>query len=215
MNSPAKKHYQKTAAAINGESLIQRSSDQANQYELMLMQLAQHKKTLKDIQSREKKALVKADFLHEYAAYIDGVIESDIGVQDDVLLTIMVWCIDAGKLRDALDIAEYAIHHNLVTPEQYKRDTATLITEEIAEYLIGKGENTDEFELGLITELMVKGKDMPDQVQAKLYKAIGMSLSMKNYDLAIEYLERAYQLDDKSGVKKIMEKFARENKKVH
>lgn len=212
MKSPARQHFQKTMAALNGVDTSERTADQLNQYELMLMQLASHKRTLKEIQSREKKALVKADFLPEYTAYVDGVIESNIGVQDDVLMTVIVWRIDAGDLEGALEIGEYALHHNLVTPEQYNRDTATLLTEEIAEYIIAKGEDSDDFELALKTELQVKQKDMPDQVRAKLHKALGMSCGSKNYDLAIDHLQRAIELDDKSGVKKIMEKFVRESK---
>ncbi|MCW8965197.1 MAG: phage terminase small subunit [Candidatus Pacearchaeota archaeon] len=214
MNSPAKKFFQNTTAASNDLDQVERSHAQANQYEIMLMQLAEHKRALKEIQSREKKAELKAEILPDYVPYVDGVIESDIGIQDLVLMTIMVWRIDTGDLRGALEIGKYALAHDLKTPEQYNRDTATLLAEEIAEYVIAQGEDSDVFELALITEMETRTYDMPDQVRAKIHKAIGLSLASKNYDMAIEHLERALELDKKSGVTKLVEKFKRDLKKA-
>lgn len=209
MNSPAKKFFQHTTAASIDLDQVKRTHAQANQYEIMLMQLAEHKRALKEIQSREKKAELKAEILPDYIPYVNGVIESDIGIQDLVLMTVMVWRIDTGDLAGALDIGKYALAHNLKTPEQYNRDTATLLAEEIAEYVIAQGEDSEVFELALIADLQTKDFDMPDQVRAKVHKAIGLSLASKNYDLAIEHLERALELDKKSGVTKILEKFKR------
>lgn len=211
MLSPAQRHRLQTATKkeLEDAAANNRSFEQTNQYEIMLMQLAEHKRALKEIQSREKKAELKAEILPDYVPYVDGVIESDIGIQDDVLMTIMVWRIDAGDLHGALEIGKYALDHDLKTPEQYNRDTATLLVEEIAEYVIAQGEDSDEFDLALIANLHTKDFDMPDQVRAKIHKAIGLSLASKNYDLAIEHLERALALDKKSGVTKVLEKFKR------
>jgi hypothetical protein len=174
----------------------------------MLMQLHDHKRRLKEIQSVERKADAKREMLPEYAAYIDGVIESGAGVQDDVLMTTMVWRVDVSDIPGALDIGAYALAHHLKTPEQYNRDTATLLAEEVSEQALrlqGPGEASQL----LRAEEMTRGHDMPDEVRAKLHKAIGIALSDIDAVQAVEHLDRSIQLHEKGGAKKLREQVAR------
>jgi hypothetical protein len=199
-------------AAVKGRSL-----EQTNQYEIMLIQLAEDKRRLKEIQSFERKAELKAELLPEYAPYVDGVLESDAGVQDDVLMTLMVWRIDAGDLWGALEIGKYAMAHNLVTPEQYKRDTATLLAEEVADYALNKvlsQKETVNPELVLLTQQTTADHDMPDEVRSKLHKAVGVSVADMNHELALTHLNRALELNKNAGVKKLIERIERDRKKA-
>lgn len=212
--TPAKKHFQKQSAKQNNESadLAQHSNEQTNQYEIMLMMLADHKRKLKEIQSQEMKAEFKADVIDEYEAYIDGVIESDCGVQDDVLMNLMVWFIDIGNIESALRIGAYALKHNMQTPEQYKRDTATLLAEETAEFAL---RYTDKISITLLlhVEHITTDKDMPDEVRAKLYKSIGLKFKeIKDNENALKHFQRALELNERSGVKKLIEVLEREIK---
>jgi hypothetical protein len=192
------------------------NSRNANAYELMLMKLAEDKRRLKQVQSMESKAEVKRKILPEYESWVSGVLEGNLGVQDDVLMTTMVWDIDAGKYVDALKIARYAITHKLSMPDQYKRTTATLIAEEMADAAIkarSSGVGFDVEQLQIADEITA-GEDMPDEVRAKLFKAIGYSMASDKTKLAetIEILKRANALHDKVGVKKDIEKLERELK---
>ncbi|MBD3610555.1 MAG: terminase [Gammaproteobacteria bacterium] len=210
MSTPAKRHFERVTAEQQNLKDAKHGHGQptGDQYELMLMQLQQHKQRLKDIQSQEQKAKVKAEILPEYEAYVKGVLESDSGLQDEVLLTIMVWRIDAGDLWGALDIAKYALHHKLVTPERFNRDTATLIAEEVAEWALKQDQPVDS-SLLQHTDHITVDQDMPDEVRAKLHKALGLSLEEKEPTEALRHFKRALELNDNSGVKKMIERVAR------
>jgi len=175
-----------------------------NLHELMMIQLVDHKKQLKGTQSVERKAEIKTKILPDYIPYISGTLEADSGAQDEIVMTIMLWRIDVGDIQGALEIAEYALRHDLQTPEQFNRDTATLIAEEVAEIALRMDE--PDIKQLIHTLEITKEKDMPDEVRAKLHKAIGTALGESNVDLALEHLNRALQLHKKSGVIKQIEK---------
>jgi hypothetical protein len=188
----------------------------------MLLKLAEDKRRLKDIQSMERKAEVKRELLPEYQPWVEGVLAGQQGVQDDVLMTIMIWRIDAGDLSGALLIARYAIDHKLALPDQYKRTTACLIAEEVSDIalrdLAASEAGTLVVDANLLAaqlillEEMTAAEDMPDEVRAKLQKAIGYALRSLDKPAALSYLNRAIQLHDKVGVKKDIERLEREIK---
>ncbi|MEG0244012.1 MAG: phage terminase small subunit, partial [Pseudomonas sp.] len=72
------------------------SMEGATAYEHQLAQLAQHRARLKQVQSNQGKAELKALLIPEYEPYVQGVLDAGNGAQDEVLTTIMLWCIDAG-----------------------------------------------------------------------------------------------------------------------
>lgn len=220
--SPAKNHFQRAQAAQRQSSDAPVRAD-ATAYELMLAKLAQDRRRLHDLQSIERRAEVKRELLPDYEAWVGGALEGDHGVQDDVLMTVMVWRIDVGDLFGALKIAAYAIKHKLAMPDQYKRSTGCLIAEEFADYALRIGAIAPEitWQLQAADELTVN-EDMPDQVRAKLLKAIGYGLQQSAdaypdqrlgiLQQSLDALKRAFGLHDKVGVKKDIERLEREIK---
>ena len=208
-HSPARAHYEQTLAAqapAEGQAV---SAQTANAYELMLAKLAEDKRRLKSVQSMERKAEVKAELLPEYQPWIDGVLEGESGRQDDVLMTVFVWAIDIGDFKTALRIGAYAIEHDLVMPDQYKRDVPTVLAEEIADQSIKAiaAEQPADLESIDRTIGLTDGRDMPDEVRAKLYKAYGYANRAAGFnELAKVALTRALELHDKVGVKKDIER---------
>ena len=208
--SPAKAHYQKACAARPSEGGGEASGrSDANAYELMLMKLAEDKRRLKDVQSMERKAEVKAELLPDYLPWIDGAIAGDSGRQDDVLMTVFVWAIDTADLDLALRISDYALRHGLIMPDQYKRGLACVLAEETADLALkAPVETLPRLLLSLIraNELTTAG-DMPDEVRAKLYKAIGYAQrAAAQLPEARASLARALELDSRAGVKKDIER---------
>ncbi len=212
MISPAKRHFQQTAAAQGGAFVAAHNGApvDANLYELMLMQLADHKRSLKQIQSVERKIEAKRAMLPEYAAYIDGILQADSGRQDEIVMTMMVWSIDVGDFARALQIGSYALRHGLLTPEQYNRDTATLLAEEIAEARL-RGGHVPVEDLVHVDDLTA-GCDMPDEVRAKLKRALGEAYGEGAPALAVAYLERAIELNKHIGAKKLLDSLKRKAK---
>jgi hypothetical protein len=203
MTSPAMRHRERVLAAqasaeaaSNGAGTVSGSA-----YELMLAKLAEDKRALKLIKSIEQKIAVKAQRLPEYQAWVEGVLQADQPVQDDVFATVMVWHIDTGDVDGALVMAEHMLTHNLQLPEHYQRDLATLVVEEIAERAgLADGGNVTAAQLLQVGQL-TDGRDMPDEVRAKLHKAIGLALRDESPAQALDHLQRALQLNARLGIK--------------
>lgn len=215
--SPARAHVQAHIAAARAAAEADERIDPAlaTGYELMLAQLAEHRRQLKQIQSVERKIEHKRKLLPEYAPYIAGALEADRGGQDDVIVTLLVWHIDCGELAAAVQIAAYALRHGLVMPDHYERSLACIVAEEAAELAlrqIGAGQAPDVEALGVIHG-MTADRDMPDEVRGKLAKAIGYALRDERPSAALQHLQRALTLNSKAGVKKDIERLEREIKK--
>lgn len=214
----ARRHYQHvtaaTAAAQDPSAAVPPAY--ANAYELMLAQLTEHRRRLKEVQSVERKADAKRAFLPEYQAWVDGVLDGDAGRQDDVVMTVMVWNIDTGKYGSALDIGAYALRHGLTLPDQYQRDVATLLAEEIAEQALTALSAGGDFDPDILqrTADLTAERDMPDEVRAKLHKALGLRLSESDPKIALGHLQRALSLNDRVGVKKDIERLERQLNKA-
>lgn len=194
---------------------------QGTAYELQLAQLYEFKKRLRDVQSMEGKARMKATMLPEMAPYLDGVLAADAGTQDEVLVTALVWSIDAGEYRRALQLAEYAVRHDLKMPDQYQRTLATALQDEFADAVLSGALVGDEAMdiAGRVLQL-TDALDSHDQAKAKLYKAGGYALlgktttngaDLKSVNLdacqkALPLLRQAMALHAGIGVKKDIER---------
>jgi hypothetical protein len=214
MSTPARQHFQRTSGAQSkGAEGVQTRSD-ATQYELMLAKLAEDRRRLHEIQSLERKAEVKREILPDYGPWIDGVLAGDQGVQDDVLMTVMVWRVDSGDLAGALQIARYALRHQLAMPDQYKRTTACLIAEEFSDSAIKTLTAQKPVDIDALIDVVgiTQNQDMPDEVRAKLHKALGYAYIGHDPIKALGNLKRALELHEKVGVKKDIEKLERELK---
>ncbi|MCP8687765.1 phage terminase small subunit [Marinobacterium sedimentorum] len=214
MISPAKRHVMRVQAAQEAARAAESNvRPDAPQYELMMAQLYEDRRRLKAIESIKAKGLLKAELLDSYAPYIAGVLESDAGAQDDVLMTVMLWSIDAGYYGGALEIAEYALRHGLAMPDKYQRSTACVIAEEIADAANkGTDQRVPVATLLKAVELTAE-QDMPDQVRAKLHKALGMALADSEPECALLQLRAALTYDERSGVKTLIGKLERELEK--
>jgi hypothetical protein len=80
---------------------------------------------------------------------------------------------------------------------------ATVVAEEVSDRALEALKAEQAFNFGLLLDVakLTDPHDMHDQVRAKLYKAIGLSLQ-SDPAAALPYLERALQLFDRIGVKK-------------
>ena len=214
--TPARRHRERALAALQGAASPQFDQARANAYELQLMQLAEHRRTLKSIQSIERKIDAKRTMLPVYKPWIDGLLAADRGGQDDVLVTIMLWTLDTGDLEGALPMASYVLRHGLSTPDRYERTAATMIAEEVADTAIKQQEAGAGPSTSLLGQYMARlhGSDIFDQVRAKLHKAVGRACYAEGLkQQAAEHYRRAIELHDKVGIKKELEVLERELKK--
>lgn len=206
--SPARQHRQRVQAeqaARQGGSVRHASG-----YELMLMQLGEDRRRLKGIQSTVKKAEIKIEVLPKYAAWVNGVLAAEAEQQDDVVMFVMLWRIDAGDYAGALEIARHAVSRGWGMPIG-NRNTQTVLAEEMADAAKNALLAKTDFDVALLLQTLdVIGElDMPDQSRARLHKSIGWMLAESSPASALNHLTRALQLDEKCGVKKDIEQLTR------
>ena len=207
--SPARQHRQRVQAeqaARQGGSVRHASG-----YELMLMQLGEDRRRLKGIQSTVKKAEIKVEVLPKYVAWVDGVLAADGAQQDDVLMYVMLWRVDAGDYAGALSIARHAIRHGWSMPQGFNRNVQTLIAEEMADAAKTALLAKSDFDPALLMQTLdaIGDLDMPDQSRARLHKSFGWVLRESQPVAALNHLQQAMQLDERCGVKKDIEQLER------
>lgn len=197
--TPAAAARARKIAAMQGHTAAPTRAD-LNLQQQMLAMMYEHKRTLKQIQSVSAKGVKKAEFIPDYVPYIKGLLEADSGQPDEVITTIMLWCIDAAHIDDALLLADYVLRHNLSLPERFNRTTNVAIAEEIADLALKPENPVTADQLADLYRLVGK-TDMPDQVRLKLEKACGLGLMESEKAAALEHLKRAINISDRAGVK--------------
>lgn len=219
-NQLRKRAAQEAAAAAPAALM-----DGATGYEVMLAKLQQDQFRLKQVQSTEGKAKLKAELLPDYIPYVDGVIQAGQGAQDEVLTTIMVWRFDASDFNGGLDIAAYVLKHGLQMPDRFARTTGCLVAEEVATAALKAQKASATFPLDLLirTAVLTDDQDMPDEARAKLMLALGRATLDGITDEApgqpdqlqagIDLLKRAIELHSSCGGKKDLERAERLLKK--
>lgn len=226
--SPAKRHFLQATAAQEAAAVAPEAMmEGATGYEMMLAKLQQDQFRLKQVQSTEGKALLKATLLPDYIPYVDGVLAAGNGAQDDVLVRVMLWRLDASDFEGGLTIAAYVLEHNLKMLDGFKRTTGCVVAEQTAEAALNAIKAGGTFDLGTLAlaDRLTASHDMPDEARAKLMLAISKLLGAMIDDAtpkdgdtqcleaARHFLSRAIELYDKCGGKKDMERLERLLKK--
>lgn len=239
MKCPFRAHMERVSAAaaatgaqaLSGGLPSAENGAGASEYRLMLVALGNDLRQLSNIQSLERKIEAKRGMIDRYIDWLKGALAAERPAQDEIVTTMLVWSIDIGNWPMALDLAEHVIAHGLQLPERYRRTPATLVAEEVAEAGLAPSPTVDLHTL-LTVESLTEFQDMPDEVRAKLKKAVGLAFKAEAdaYDpeaesdmaggkgaliaAALLALERALELDKSCGVKKLIETLGREAKKL-
>ncbi|EBO9747412.1 TPA: terminase endonuclease subunit [Salmonella enterica subsp. enterica serovar Javiana] len=209
MTSPAQRHMMRVSASQAAQR-EQAPLRHATAYEQMLVKLADDRRTLKNIRSNERKAEKKRELLPFYAPWVAGVLTDGRGAQDDIVMTVMLWRLDAGDIAGALEIAPYALKYGLTT--DHRRTTPYMLVEEVALAALrlrDAGESVDLSWLQTTIDL-TDGADVPDMVRARLHKVTGLTLRDAGMNAeALAQFQRAMQLDRNAGVRKEIERLER------
>lgn len=242
INTPFRRHkaqvearlMSETASAGSGPAPAPKNGPLASAYELLLIQLADHKRKLKDIQSREHKIAFKQQIIGTYDPHVEGWLAAIDGggraVQDEVVTTIMVWSIDIADYDRGLLLAKAIIDHDVQLPQHFNRTAPCFVAEQVAEdalkHLGTGGDNIFDTQVLRETEAITQRADMVDEARAKLFKALGLAEIRDAETLetdsdgpaggkralqqqALDHLKRALQLDHGVGVKKDVERLSR------
>lgn len=225
MTSPAQRHRTRVLASKASAADGAASAVVGGIFGQMMAKLTQDRRRLHDIQSVERKIALKRELVPEYRDYLDGVLNGDTGQPDEVLATLMMWQFDIGDFGRGLMLADYVMRHGLPLPERLKRNTATLLLDEVAGAIAGGAVPKHDEAMQLLQDVarLVDGQDAPDQARAKLHLAIGKTLAEQAGDeprgpalemarAAVAQLRRAVDLHSGVGCKKLIEQLERKIK---
>ncbi|HDH0214669.1 TPA: terminase [Klebsiella pneumoniae] len=222
MLTPAQKHFQRVMAERHGKT-DEQSDTARTAHEQIMHRLRMDQSALKRVQSDQAKAAMKRQLLPHYEGWIEGTLDGDSGRQDEVIVTLMVWAIDAGDYVLAARIGRYVVTHGLLMPDRFNRTAATVLVDEICDPILVQVKADDATDvtpyLAVLDEVadFTSGSDMPDVVRAKLCKARAFALrngTTEEQITALELLRQALTLDAGAGVKKEIDRLARVVKKA-
>lgn len=222
MLTPAQKHFQKVMAERHGKT-DEQSDTARTAHEQIMHRLRMDQSALKRVQSDQAKAAMKRQLLPHYEGWIEGTLDGDSGRQDEVIVTLMVWAIDAGDYVLAARIGRYVVTHGLLMPDRFNRTAATVLVDEICDPILVQVKADDATDvtsyLAVLDEVadFTASSDMPDVVRAKLCKARAFALrngTTEEQTTALALLRQALTLDAGAGVKKEIERLARVVKKA-
>lgn len=201
--SPAARHRQKALSQKEVTNIAAAGPNHA--YRMLQLKLREDKQALKSKQSIQAKIELKRDLVDHYDEWIDATLSAGKGDQDNLLTTMMLWHIDIGNFGRALDIAEYAMKHNLKMPDAHQRTLATVVAEEIADTAkkLATSNEIDDEQIAQVlrASTITADADMPDQVRAKLSRQVGELTEAVNPVFALDNYQNALKFDANSGVK--------------
>ena len=167
------------------------------------LRLFNHLNELKETKSIQEKIAKKKAWLPEYMGYIEGSLAVSPSNQNNTLITLMIWAIDAGEYEIGTRIAEYAILNDMVMPDGYSRGIAEFVTEQSATDFI------DDTDLAVANASIIQriidlgvGEQMVDEVRAKIFRALGNTLKDAQPVEALNAYKNALRLNSKVGCKK-------------
>lgn len=222
MLTPAQKHFQRVMAERHGKT-DEQSDTARTAHEQIMHRLRMDQSALKRVQSDQAKAAMKRQLLPHYEGWIEGTLDGDSGRQDEVIVTLMVWAIDAGDYALAARIGRYVVTHSLLMPDRFNRTAATVLVDEICDPILVQVKADDTTDVTPYLTVLddvadfTAGSDMPDVVRAKLCKARAFALrngTTEEQTTALALLRQALTLDAGAGVKKEIERLARVVKKA-
>lgn len=222
MLTPAQKHFQRVMAERHGKT-DEQSDTARTAHEQIMHRLRMDQSALKRVQSDQAKAAMKRQLLPHYEGWIEGTLDGDSGRQDEVIVTLMVWAIDAGDYALAARIGRYVVTHGLLMPDRFNRTAATVLVDEICDPILVQVKADDTTDVTPYLTVLddvadfTAGSDMPDVVRAKLCKARAFALrngTTEEQTTALALLRQALTLDAGAGVKKEIERLARVVKKA-
>lgn len=210
--SPARAHFLRKTAESESAIPNRESLEGLQGYDLVLAQLKAHQRQLKQIQSVERKIEFKRNNFAQYRPWIDGTLAKGSGVQDTIISTMLIWSIDIGDYRTALDLGRYILMHDLAMPEQFERTAACALVEELATAAKNARDQKQPFDATILSEanLLTAEHDMPDPVRAKLLRELGELIQENEPANALTYYQRAIMLDSQCGAKGLRDKLEKQ-----
>ncbi len=228
MTTPFQKHMQATRQQLAREAqkkalenrqpaAIENSVKDYGEFELLKMSLETDVRASKDVpRGAARDELRDKTLLPRYLPHVHAYVESGEEYANPVLVQVMLWLFDAGRLEQALPVAELAISQGQQMPNDFKRDLPTFVADAVLEWAEGEykgGRAIEPYFSRVFTQL--ENWVIPDVVLMKYNKFAGKAAyDNGDYSLAVSLLSTADQLSTSSNPAQVSTLLAKAKKKA-
>lgn len=146
---------------------------------------------------KQERDAVRQTLVERYMGHIESYLEAGKVFANPVLVYMIMWLFDLGRIADATRLGLVALTQNQKMVKTFKRPLATFIFDEVlawseAEYKKGKS-NSPYFNEFLE---ILDNYELPSIVKMKYYKLAGnMAFDGKDMATAVEYFELAVEAE--------------------
>lgn len=142
----------------------------------------------------------------EYDEYIQQfLVSGKTGKNNDVFAWVLVWCVDAGLLDQAMKMLAVALANGLTQPRLFtSRKLPEIVVEDISVMVINH--QTPEMFKDYLLQLenLTKETSFPDYIRAKLYRALGQAVIKQSAPDAAQWFEKSVEYNPKGGAKAML-----------
>lgn len=217
MSTPFQRHIkamqQQQAQAAQREALDQRTPEAAQAsatdygaFEMLKMSLEKDVRASKEIpRGAERDALRDTTLLPRYQQHAEAYVASGEVYANPVLVQVVMWLFDAGRIEQALPMAALAIEQGQKMPADFKRDLATFTADAVlfwAEQEQKFGRAWEPYFSQVFNQL--QNWKVPDVVRMKFCKFAGKAaFDLQDYQAAVMHLENAEKLSTSTAPAKV------------
>lgn len=208
---------QKKAMEERRPAAIENSVKDYGEFELLKMSLESDVRASKDVpRGAARDELRDKTLLPRYLPHVQAYMASDEEYANPILVQVMLWLFDAGRLEQALPVAELAIKQGQQMPADFKRDVPTFVADAVLEWAEGEykgGRAIEPYFSRVFSQL--EQWTLPDVVLMKFNKFAGkVAFDSDNFALAAQLLESADQLSTSSNPAQVSTLLAKAKKKA-
>lgn len=196
----AREQQKKKLEAKEPDAAAESASDYT-QFELLKMSLEQDVQAAKNVTRGKARDEMRDDTLiPRYLPHAEAYAESGEEYANPVLVWVMIWLLDAGRIEKAMPLAMLAIKQGQAMPADFKRELPVWVADTVrdwAEQQYKAGHSPDPYFSEMFKAL--EDIDVPHVVTMKFNKLAGkMAFDQEEYESAVKFLQAANALSTSS-----------------
>ncbi|GAA4649035.1 hypothetical protein GCM10023116_13090 [Kistimonas scapharcae] len=201
---------QRQRVAALEETAIEVAASDYSAFQRLQASLEKDMKRLSSFPSGTPRNTVKNDeLLPVYLPVVQEYIDQGELYTNPVLVMVMIWLFDCGRVTEALAIAGVAVEQKQPMPEWYKRNLPTFVADTVFEWADGeaaRGNPVEPYFSEVFQRLTDEQWPVPDVTRMRFHKLAGnLTRDKGEHEQALEYFLMAQQLDPKrSQVKTVI-----------
>lgn len=195
------REQQKEKLAAKEPDAAAESATDYTQFELLKMSLEQDVQASKNVaRGKARDAMRDETLIPRYLPHAEAYVESGEEYANPVLVWVMIWLLDAGRIEAAMPLAMHAIEQGQAMPADFKRELPVWVADTVrtwSEAQFKAGHSPEPYFSDMFKAL--EEMDVPHVVTMKFNKLAGkIAFDQEEYEAAVKFLTAANELGTSS-----------------